>query len=118
MTYSHVHFEPNDIVAYIIFVNFFLSLHVPLRQLISPLFLISNSYMYCGNIYFFHLYFVDVERTALEKLPGLFDTYSIGVFRHPIVHLRNIPGFQNGAFNKYLHNHTLYLTNVLKQIDL
>ena len=65
-------------------------------------------------IYFFHLYFVDLERTTLEKLPGPFDTYSIGVFRHPIVHLRNIPGFQNSAFNKYLHNHTLFLTNVNK----
>ena len=50
----------------------------------------------------------------MEKLSGPFDTYSIGVFRHPNVHLRNIPGFQNSAFNKYLHNHTLFLTNVNK----
>lgn len=57
---------------------------------------------------------IDIERTSMEKLPGPFDTYSIGVFRHPIVHLRNIPGFQNSAFNKYSHNHTLLLTNVNK----
>ena len=57
---------------------------------------------------------IDIERTTVEKLPGPFDTYSIGVFRHPIVHLRNIPGFQNSSFNKYSHNHTLFLTNVNK----
>lgn len=47
----------------------------------------------------------------MEELPGPFDNYSLGVFRHPIVHLRNNPGFQNSAFNKYPHNHMLLLTN-------
>ncbi|KAJ7388584.1 hypothetical protein OS493_036812 [Desmophyllum pertusum] len=33
----------------------------------------------------------DIERTSMEELPGPFDNYSLGVFRHPIVHLRKQP---------------------------
>jgi len=47
----------------------------------------------------------------LEELPGPFDNYSLGVYRHPIVHLRNNPGFQNSALNKYPYNHMMFLTN-------
>ena len=74
----------------------------------------EHSILCCGykyNICLFHLP-TDIERTSLEQLPGPFDNYSIGVFRHPIVHLRNQPGFQNSAFNKYPYNHMLFLTNV------
>lgn len=53
----------------------------------------------------------DVERTSSESLPGPFDNYSLGVYRHPIVHLRNNPGFQNSGLNKYPHNHMIFLTN-------
>lgn len=53
----------------------------------------------------------DIEGTSLEELPGPFDNYSLGVFRHPIVHLRNNPGFQNSALNNYPYNHMLFLTN-------
>ncbi|CAH3184358.1 unnamed protein product [Porites evermanni] len=53
----------------------------------------------------------DIERTCLEDLPGPFDNYSLGVYRHPIVHLQNNPGFQNTALNKYPYNHMLFLTN-------
>lgn len=56
----------------------------------------------------------DVEKTSLETIPGPFDNYSINVFRHPILHLQNKPGFQNSAFYKYPYNHAMFLTNINK----
>lgn len=53
----------------------------------------------------------DIEQTSLENLPGPFDNYSLGVYRHPIVHLRSEPGFQNSSLNQYPYNHMLFLTN-------
>lgn len=56
----------------------------------------------------------NVEKTSLETIPGPFDNYSINVFRHPILHLQNKPGFQNSAFYKYPYNHAMFLTNINK----
>ena len=61
------------------------------------------------NLYI--LFWTDVERTKCEVLPGPYDNYSLNVYRHPIVHLRNIPGYQNSAWNKYRYNHTMLVTN-------
>ena len=57
------------------------------------------------------LMLIDIERTSSESLPGPYDNYSLGVYRHPIVHLRNEPGFQNSSLNKYTCNHMMFLTN-------
>lgn len=61
-----------------------------------------------------HLLETDIEKTSLETIPGPFDNYSINVFRHPILHLQNNPGFQNSALYKYPYNHTMFLTNINK----
>lgn len=86
---------------------------IDVREFFFKLFLIQLTYLRRFYIKFCFIISVltDIERTCQEDLPGPFDNYSLGVYRHPIVHLQNNPGFQNTALNKYPYNHMLFLTN-------
>ena len=57
--------------------------------------------------------FSDIDWTTDATLPGPYDTYSLGVFRHPIVHLRNFPGYHHSNHNPYPHPHTILQQNTL-----
>lgn len=48
-------------------------------------------------------------------LPGPYDSYSQGLFQHPIVHLRNFPGYQQGNNNPFPHSHTIFLSDFSNQ---
>lgn len=57
------------------------------------------------------IFLSDPGCTADDNVPGPYDTYSLGVFKHPIVHLRNFPGYHHGNSNPYPHPHTIFLQN-------
>ncbi|XP_031556622.1 39S ribosomal protein L37, mitochondrial-like [Actinia tenebrosa] len=61
------------------------------------------------------IYKKDIESTIETSLPGPYDSYSQGLFQHPIVHLRNFPGFQPGRNNPFPHSHTIFLSEVSNQ---
>ena len=69
--------------------------------------------MVSTDYYFFCL--LDISATVSHSLPGPYDNYALGLFRHPIVHLRNFPGHQHDAWNMYPHNHTMLLTNTVSR---
>jgi len=47
----------------------------------------------------------------VSMIPGPFDPYSMNVYRHATVHLRNRPGMDNVKFNPIKHCHTSLMHN-------
>ncbi|XP_001631633.2 39S ribosomal protein S30, mitochondrial [Nematostella vectensis] len=60
-------------------------------------------------------YLEDFQNTEEMTLPGPYDPYSMEVYKQPIVHLKNFPGFHAASSNPFPHNHTMFLANAFGQ---